>query len=482
MPELHLPLLEVAIALPLIGALLVLCLRNPQTARRLSLIVSGISLLCAAGAWQDFIGLHTRIAHDHWDVLVDFFGHPVLAIDSLSAPLLPLVALLYFLTILATLRTKIARFSFAGTLISEALTLATLCCQDEWGIIALLSLATLPPFFELRARGKSTRVFVVHMAAFVGLMVLGWSCVRLEGEGVGVVHSLWGIVPLLLATLIRSGVAPVHCWLTDLYENATFGTALLFTSPLAGAYAIAHLVLPIAPGWVLQSIGVASLVTAVYAAGMAMTQKETRRFFAYLFLSQSSLVLVGLESVSTIGLTGGLCVWASVVLALGGFGLTLRALESRFGRIGLEQYRGLYDHVPALAMCFLITGLGSVGFPGTIGFVGTEILIDGAVEVYPHVGLMVVIAAAMNGIAIVRAYFLIFTGTRHVSTVPLHVGVAERAAMLTLAVLVISGGLFPQPGVSMSHDAAEEIISERPATLAPEVEAETGEEAKVESH
>jgi ABC-type dipeptide/oligopeptide/nickel transport system ATPase component len=33
-----------------------------------------------------------------------------------------------------------------------------------------------------------------------------------------------------------------------------------------------------------------------------------------------------------------------------------------------------------LAVCFLLTGLASVGFPGTLGFVGSEMLVDGAVE------------------------------------------------------------------------------------------------------
>ncbi|PNY35982.1 hypothetical protein C2E31_16135, partial [Rhodopirellula baltica] len=41
------------------------------------------------------------------------------------------------------------------------------------------------------------------------------------------------------------------------------------------------------------------------------------------------LVLVGLELATPIGLTGGLCVWLSVGLALGGFGLTLRCVEAR---------------------------------------------------------------------------------------------------------------------------------------------------------
>ncbi len=197
---------------------------------------------------------------------------------------------------------------------------------------------------------------------------------------------------LIGAILIRSGSVPVHCWMTDLFENASFATALLFVTPMAGAYAAVRLVLPISPDWALQSIAIISLITAVYAAGMALVQREARRFFAYLFLSNSSLVLVGLEVATPIGLTGGLCVWLSVGMSLAGFGLTLRALESRTGRMSLEKYHGLYDHMPALAAFFLLTGLASIGFPGTVGFVGAELLVEGAVGVYPVVGMLVVFA------------------------------------------------------------------------------------------
>ena len=41
-----------------------------------------------------------------------------------------------------------------------------------------------------------------------------------------------------------------HCrsvWMTILSEHATFGTAILFVTPMAGAYAAVRLVLPIAP-------------------------------------------------------------------------------------------------------------------------------------------------------------------------------------------------------------------------------------------
>ena len=56
--------------------------------------------------------------------------------------------------------------------------------------------------------------------------------------------------------------------------------------------------------------------------------------------------------------------------------------------------------MPVLAGFFLLTGLASIGFPGTIGFVAVELLVEGAVRAYPLIGAIVVLAAALNGIAV----------------------------------------------------------------------------------
>ena len=137
---------------------------------------------------------------------------------------------------------------------------------------------------------------------------------------------------------------------------------------------------------------------------MAVVQREARRFFAFLFLGHSSLVLFGLGLHTAISLSGALALWISVSLSLGGLGLTLRALEARFGRLSLTEFRGLYAQSPTLAICLLLTGLASAGFPGTPGFVAGELVVDSAVVMSPFVGLAVVAVAAINGIAIVRVY------------------------------------------------------------------------------
>ena len=459
MTELHLPWLELAVLLPALGALLLIRVRDPERAQQWRLLFSGLALVCAVGAWLDFGSLHTFEAHDCWSLCSQFIGAELLVIDELSAPLLPMAALISFVTALATLRTKIRRYPFAGSLISETILLATLSCRHPWGIVALLAVGVLPPLWELRARGKPMRGFAIHMALFVGMLTVGWQLVAQTPAGSTPSNLALGL--LIGAVLLRSGIVPLHCWMTDLFEHASFGTALLFVTPMVGVYAAVRLLLPIAPDWALRSIALISLFTAVYAAGMALVQKDGRRFFCYLFLSHSSLVLVGLEIATPIGLTGALCLWISVGLALTGFGLTLRSIEARTGKVSLTEFQGLYEHTPTLAAFFLITGLASIGFPGTIGFVGAELLLEGAVDVYPWVGLAVVLAAALNGIAVLQAYFKIFTGKRYFPTISMKSRLPERMAVLALAALILGGGIFPQPGLLSRYHAASKLIEAR---------------------
>ena len=447
------PWLELAVAVPLVGALCLSRSRDALSASRWCLGFLGAGLVCAVAAWGGFMGGRTADGTSAFDALPLLFGRNVFAIDALSAPLVPLLALLHFLTALATARTKMSRFSFAWLLAGSALRVAVFACKMPWDLGVLLVLATIPPYFELRRRGSPTRVYVIHMALFVGLLVAG-----LVAEGTAAAVLLMG------AVLVRSGTVPVHVWVTDLFENCSFGTALLVVTPITGMYAALRLVLPSQPPeWVLQGIGGVSLFTAVYAAGMAVVQTDARRFFAFLFLSHASLVLVGLELHTAISLTGALALWGSVMVSLGGFGLTLRAIEARFGRLTLSEFRGLYAASPSLAVCFLLTGLASVGFPGMSGFVATELLVDGAVVASPIVGLAVLVAAALNGVAVMRAYFALFTGDRYTPRVPLGITLRERGAVLALTVLIFAGGFFPQAYIASRHQAAEATLEDRGA-------------------
>jgi len=439
---LSLPWAELCVLLPFVGVAVVGLVRDPAIAGRWTL---GISAVVFGGSIMPWVALESGIS-----------SGPYFAVDGLTAPLLPLIALLHLLTVLATARVKRNRMSFGGHLAGEGLWLGAFAAAPSagWLLVLFLALGTLPPLIELWQRGRPIRVYALHMGTFALLLTTGW--VATEAGA-----TTFGAVLLSLAVLVRSGTATVHLWVPDLFQHASFGTALLFVAPLAGVYAALRLLIPIAPDWVLEGIGLASLATAVYAAGLAAVQDDARRFFAYLVLSHTSLVMVGLELHTAISLTGALCLWASVAVSLAGLGIILRAVEARHGRLALAGYRGLYDESPSLAVGFLLMGLGSVGFPATFGFVSAELLVDGAITADPAVAVGIVAAAALNGIAVVRAYLALFTGARHPSPLPFGITIRERIAVLAFAAIILGCGIFPQPFVSSCHSSAESLLELR---------------------
>lgn len=459
MHELHFPWLEIAVLLPLAGSGLTSLIRAATTRQTVALLVGGLTFLAALGAFEDFSTLHVHeAAGDKWRLTTRLFGREAFVVDEFSAPLLPLIALLYLLTNLATLRTKLPRVSFGGILLSESLALALFSSVIPWQIVGLTAAAAVVPFFELRSRQRATGVYVLHMGAFVALLIIGWIFVDVAATSM---TSRAALALLFLAFAIRCGIFPFHLWLGDLFENASFATALLYATPLAGVYALVRLLLPTVPHEFLQAFRMAAVFTAIYSSGMATVQRDVRRFVAFLFTSHSSLVLAGLALATPHSMTGALCLWFSIILATGGFGLTLRSLEARYGRLNLTKYLGLYGQSPVLAICFILTGLASVGFPGTLGFIATDLLVDGAISANPIIGALVAVVEALNGIAILRAYFILFTGTRHEASISLNVRPRERLAVLTLCGLILGGGIYPQPGVSSRHEAAEMILAER---------------------
>jgi NADH-quinone oxidoreductase subunit M len=455
-----LPWLELSVCVPLLGSVCVARVRNQVAALRWCIVFTAITMACTLFVFAGQVTGDSPTGASPWDMQARLFGARFLAVDDLSAPLLPLVALLHFLTVLTTARTKLAKYSFAWMLSLEAVRLATFACKIPWLLIGLLLADVGLTCFELIRRGNSTRVYVLHMGLFAICLVGGWACIdpALPVQSVTV-----GSLLLFIAVLIRSGTVPAHVWVTELFENASLGTALLFSAPLTAMYVAVRLVLPIAPDWLLEGTTVISLVTACYAAGMATVQNEARRFFAFLFLSHASLVLVGMELHTSLSLTGALFLWLSTAISLGGLGLTLRALEARFGQLSLSRFLGLYDQSPALAVCFLLTGLGCVGFPGTLGFIGMELLVESAMGANPAIAAAIVLTAAVNGIAIVRVYFMLFSGGRHVSSLSLAITTPERCAVLALAILILGGGLFPQAGITSRYRAAEATLKEAAA-------------------
>src|SRR5437763_9949949 len=97
----ELPWLELSIGASLLGALIVSQMRNPNRAYRWGLAFSAGALTCSVLAWLSFYLGAPQAVVEGWSVQPRLFGRVLLRLDELSAPLVPAVALLHFLTALA---------------------------------------------------------------------------------------------------------------------------------------------------------------------------------------------------------------------------------------------------------------------------------------------------------------------------------------------------------------------------------------------
>lgn len=214
-----------------------------------------------------------------------------------------------------------------------------------------------------------------------------------------------------------------------------------------------------APTWLarpllpwLAGIG---LVSALYAGLLALAETDLRRLGLTLALGQSGLVAIGLASGDAEGLAGVPVQLIAAGLAVSGWLVIAGAFERRLGTTDVTLLGGLRERAPLLSWLLLFFGLAGVGLPGTLGFVGEDLLVHGVLEHHPWLALGYIVATALLAIAILKAIFAAAFGPMgqvRLPPAPWHADAtpAERRWLLALAAPLVVFGLWPAPLVDVA--------------------------------
>jgi NADH-quinone oxidoreductase subunit M len=394
-------------------------------------------------------------------------GEALVRIDTLSVVLLPFAAGLWLLTVAVTPRAALDRGGLRRTALATLISLASFLTESAV-VLLLLSVASVWTFLAALAGHHYQRRIV---AAYLGASTLlfGVGVALLVGPGVrnAAIETI-GMSLIVIAALVRKGIVPFHAWVPEVFDHGRLGPAILFSAPQMGAYITVVLIVPRASPDMLRLIAVLALGTAVYGAALALVQTSARRACGYLFMSQSALVMAGLDCTSAPALAGALLVWLSAGLAFAGLARCVLVLEARRGRLDLNEYHGGYERMPVLAISFLSMGLACTGFPGTLGFVGQELLVAGAVDAFPVMGFAVVVASALTGLAVVRMYFSLFCGRSDgLARSGLRFELTRREAwtFVALVIALVGFGVAPRPLVDSRFAAGDDILRLRQMRL-----------------
>jgi NADH-quinone oxidoreductase subunit M len=490
MTPLAFPLCLLAILAPLGAGRLIGRMYDARTARVAAAVTAAsvLALTVALCILQRTMGANGRLV-DPWLLALWGDARPALGVDSLSGPLLVLVSIISLITITAWPRHLVTPRALGMILITQGLLIGLLTSLDFGLLTAFWILSTVPALIELRRMQTTSTTSLLSrtwtillvvtalpmLGATAALSWAGWA----QGAAAPlhltdlIAHGLQGRAGLIagtlvgLAVILRGALLPAHGWVTQSFEHGPSGTLLLFWATQPGAYLLARVLIPLfsssssAGPFRPEVLAALGLCTAIYAALLGLAQTDMKRVVGCLATSYGSIVIVGLLSRNTDGISGGLVLWLSLGLALTGLALTTVALEARTGTTDMRRLGGLSRTLPRLTACFLVFGLAAVGLPGMLGFVAEDMLLHGLLESYPSIAATLLVATVLNGINVMRVYTHVFVG----EPPPLAIKVPrgremrrrERVAAVALVGLLLVLGLIPQAIVSLRSDAAVEI-------------------------
>jgi NADH-quinone oxidoreductase subunit M len=217
--------------------------------------------------------------------------------------------------------------------------------------------------------------------------------------GCGVLAALW----------------PLHTWSPDGHMSAPTAVSMVHAGVLMklGAFGIIRLgiqILPEGAEFWMPSLMVLGTIGAVYGATAALTQRDFKLISGYSSVSHMGYVLMGLATLSTIGVTGAVLQMFSHGVMTALVFLLIGALYDQAHTRDLKDFGGIARVMPLWVIAYVIAGLANVGLPGLSGFTAEFHIFVGTFKTYPLFGGLAIFSAALAAAYMLRMFSIVFFG------------------------------------------------------------------------
>ena len=184
--------------------------------------------------------------------------------------------------------------------------------------------------------------------------------------------AYWVAGLILIGWLVKMGVFGLHMWLpiTEAEPPTSFAPVMAVVSGV-GTYVIARLLLFNMPS-TFQTFSLPLMAWAVltmfYAGIVTVAQTDVKYVFAWSTMSQNAYSILGLASVSFLGVAGGVFYFTSHILGKFILFSVAGILLTQTGIRDMRKMGGLASKMPLTAALFVLGALVLSAVPPTSGF------------------------------------------------------------------------------------------------------------------
>ena len=258
---------------------------------------------------------------------------------------------------------------------------------------------------------------------------------------------------------------PVHTWLPDAHVEApTAGSVILAAILLKmGGYGFLRFSLgmfPLASEYFVPLIFALSVIAIIYTSLVALMQDDMKKLIAYSSVAHMGFVTMGIFTFNKQGIEGSMIQMLSHGLISAALFLCVGVLYDRTHSRLIKSYGGLVHILPKYSFVFMIFALGTLGLPGTSGFVGEFLVLVGTFKV----NFLVAIIGSL-GVILSAAYMLwlykrvIFGKLEKVELKKIKdINLSESGILFVLAALVIFFGFYPDPFLETMRVSVDNLI------------------------
>jgi len=504
--------LPLVLALPLIGAIFVMCTPKAEFAlhRGIGLFFSTATLLASLLVLNYFdprVGSYQLVFDVDW--IPGLGAHFKVGIDGISIWLVLLTTFLTPLTMLGSLKAidKHVREFVAAMLVLETGMLGAFVALDLFLFYVSWEVMLIPMYLLIGIWGGQRRLyasikFVIYTMVGSLLMLVAIFYVYVQYASVTGIYTtdlptlstlvlphdaqVWCFIAFALAFAIKVPLWPLHTWLPDAHVEAPTAGSVILASVLLkfGIYGFIRFAMPMFPyGAEVAApwIAAVAVIGIIYGAFVAYAQDDVKKLVAYSSVSHLGFCALGVFALTVQGVSGSIYAMLSHGLTTGGLFLGIGVLYERRHTRRLAEYGGIWAQMPVFSGLFMVITLGSAGLPGLSGFIGEFLTILGtfvAGDSLPagySLGLPPRVWGALAGTGVILGAIYLLWMFQKVFFGPLDkkknghlpdLNGREIAVFVPLVIAIFLMGIFPRPFLRYMEPSVQGFISNYAARLA----------------